>query len=80
MGSNALDKLIFHCQPATFGYQDENYYKAGKMESDTFSTHFCPYQCGIVDVVSQILVPRDATRPQPARQAQADPHALRIRE
>lgn len=60
-----LEQLVLACQPASFGrngeaVQDEAYRKAGKLDRDEFATSFCPYGSGIVDVISQLLVPQTA--------------------
>jgi hypothetical protein len=57
-----IDLLVEACQPATFGRNkedvlDETYRKAGKLDVMQFSTTFCPYELGIVDVVAQMLAP-----------------------
>ena len=36
---------------------DDNYRKAGKLDTDQFLTSFCPYATGIIDVVTQLLLP-----------------------
>jgi hypothetical protein len=36
---------------------DEAYRRAGAMCTDQFMTDFCPYAAGIIDVVTQLLVP-----------------------
>ncbi|KAL8788905.1 MAG: hypothetical protein Q9213_001428 [Squamulea squamosa] len=58
----ALEALVQHCQPATFGLGnrdvlDEGYRKAGKLDETAFSTNFHPHDYGIVDAVRQILMP-----------------------
>lgn len=55
--------LLKACQPASFGRAgeavlDEQYRKAGKLDRSQFATTFCPYEAGIVDVVTQLLVPQ----------------------
>ncbi|KAK5170395.1 uncharacterized protein LTR77_004982 [Saxophila tyrrhenica] len=60
-----LQQLVLACQPAPFGrggeeVLDEGYRKAGKLDADAFTTSFCPYQAGIVDVIAQLLVPQTA--------------------
>ena len=57
-----LDQLIKDMQPATFGkggqdVYDESYRKATKLDPDSFSTTFNPYELGIVDVIAQTLLP-----------------------
>jgi hypothetical protein len=56
-------KLVAGTQPASFGFQgkdviDESYRKASKMDTSAFSTNFCPYELGIIDVVGQALLPK----------------------
>lgn len=63
----ALQALIGHCTPATFGrggtdIYDESYRKAGAMPITEFMTDFCPYESGILDAVAQLLVPSIAKR------------------
>ncbi|KAI4729404.1 hypothetical protein E4T49_02837 [Aureobasidium sp. EXF-10728] len=54
--------LISACEPATFGREgrdvyDEQYRKATKLDITDFCTDFCPYETGIIDIVSQLLMP-----------------------
>ncbi|KAI6865577.1 hypothetical protein KC338_g5016, partial [Hortaea werneckii] len=54
--------LLSACYPATFGRDgrdvyDPSYRRAGAMGPGEFMTDFCPYEAGIVDVVTQVLVP-----------------------
>lgn len=58
-----FDHLLKACQPAFFGrggeaVLDEEYRKAGKLDRSQFATSFCPYESGIVDVVTQLLIPQ----------------------
>jgi hypothetical protein len=58
-----IAKLVTGTQPASFGYQgedviDESYRKASKMDTSAFSTNFCPYEVGIIDVIGQTLLPK----------------------
>jgi len=58
-----FERLLKACQPASFGRAgeavlDEKYRKAGKLDRSQFATNFCPYEAGIVDVVTQLLVPQ----------------------
>ncbi|KAF2117252.1 hypothetical protein BDV96DRAFT_490085 [Lophiotrema nucula] len=58
----AVADLVADTQPATFGLEgkdvyDESYRKATKLDPNSFSTDFCPYELGIVDVVAQALLP-----------------------
>ena len=57
----ALSVLVRDCQPATFGrgqqdILDESYRKAGKLDPTQFSTNFCPYETGIIDAVTTVLL------------------------
>lgn len=57
-----FEHLLKTCQPASFGrggeaVHDEEYRKAGKLDTSQFATSFCPYEAGIIDVVTQLLVP-----------------------
>ncbi|EJP63178.1 oxidoreductase, 2OG-Fe(II) oxygenase family protein [Beauveria bassiana ARSEF 2860] len=59
---DALDSLRDDCKPATFGLNgkdvlDETYRKALKMDTELFCTTFDPYSLGIVDTVTQMLLP-----------------------
>jgi hypothetical protein len=56
-------KLVAGTQPASFGFKgedvvDESYRKASKLDESAFSTNFCPYESGIIDVVGQALLPK----------------------
>ncbi|KAH5641592.1 hypothetical protein HBI51_132510 [Parastagonospora nodorum] len=58
-----IAKLVAGTQPASFGLQgkdviDESYRKASKLDTSAFSTNFCPYATGIIDVVGQTLLPK----------------------
>jgi hypothetical protein len=59
---DSFAKLIADCQPASFGYKgqdilDDTYRKATKMDRSAFSIDFCPYEHGIVDTITQLLLP-----------------------
>ena len=61
----AVEGLLRDCAPATFGVGgeevlDESYRKAVKLDAHQFSTNFNPYDVGIVDAISQILLPGSA--------------------
>jgi hypothetical protein len=61
--TDPVAKLVTGTQPASFGFQgkdviDESYRKASKMDTSAFSTNFCPYELGIIDVVGQALLPK----------------------
>jgi hypothetical protein len=56
-----VEKLVARTQPASFGYEvqdvmDESCCKASKLDASAFSTNFCPYEVGIVDVIGQALL------------------------
>lgn len=58
----AFLNLVSTCEPATFGREgrdvyDEQYRKATKLDTSDFCTDFCPYETGIIDIVSQLLMP-----------------------
>lgn len=58
----ALEDLVGSCVPATFGRNrqdvyDENYRRAGAMDTTRFMTDFCPYEHGIIDIITQLLSP-----------------------
>lgn len=59
---SAIKALIQACQPANFGMRgkdvlDETYRKASKLDATDFCTDFCPYEAGIIDIVTQSLLP-----------------------
>lgn len=59
---SAFQLLIGACTPATFGrggqdVYDEAYRKATKLDPSEFLTDFCPHEAGIMDIVTQILLP-----------------------
>ncbi len=58
-----FQQLLTTCLPASFGrggeeVLDEDYRKAGKLDREAFTTSFCPYAAGIIDVVTQLLLPQ----------------------
>ncbi|KAF3009733.1 hypothetical protein E8E13_009219 [Curvularia kusanoi] len=58
----AMQQLIDDMQPASFGYRgkdviDGSYRNAVKLDSSAFTTNFCPYKVGIIDTLSQSLLP-----------------------
>lgn len=60
----ALRDLIEACTPATFGQGgkdvlDEGYRNAGALGPEKFMSDFCPYETGIIDIVTQLLLPSD---------------------
>lgn len=61
--SEDFKHLLKACDPASFGrggeaILDEKYRKAGKLDCSQFATSFCPYETGIIDVITQLLVPQ----------------------
>lgn len=61
--SKEFEQLLKVSLPATFARAGkevlgENYRKAGKLDRGHFSTDFCPYEVGIVDTLTQILLPQ----------------------
>jgi hypothetical protein len=61
--SQEFQELLKISQPATFARAgeevlDEDYRKAGKLDRGHFATDFCPYTTGIVDTLTQILLPQ----------------------
>ncbi|KAI6896541.1 hypothetical protein KC334_g10841, partial [Hortaea werneckii] len=57
-----LQDLIAACHPATFGrggqdIYDSTYRRAGALGPADFLTDFCPYETGILDIVTQLLLP-----------------------
>ncbi|KAF5011843.1 hypothetical protein FDECE_2075 [Fusarium decemcellulare] len=70
-----LEHLLSEMMPATFGLggedvYDESYRKASKLEPSNFSTNFCPYTVGIIDAVSQLLLPSRESNKQRAVKAE----------
>ncbi|KAI4660751.1 uncharacterized protein J4E79_005319 [Alternaria viburni] len=68
----SLAKLLEGTEPAGFGYKgkdiiDESYRKASKLDTSAFSTNFCPYETGIIDVVAQALLPLSPDQSQGVR-------------
>ncbi|KAM0549411.1 hypothetical protein ACHAPJ_009397 [Fusarium lateritium] len=60
VAQDSFTSLLMDCQPATFGFGkeevlDEDYRKAGKMDTDDFCTNFNPYEHGIIDTINQVL-------------------------
>lgn len=58
----ALHHLINDCTPATFGRNgkdvyDESYRRAGALGAEHFMTDFCPHEAGIIDIITQLLLP-----------------------
>jgi hypothetical protein len=67
-----IAQLVSGTQPASFGFKgqdvvDESYRKASKLDKAAFSTDFCPYESGIIDVIGQALVPKVASSSQGIR-------------
>ncbi|KAK3933915.1 hypothetical protein QBC46DRAFT_325883 [Diplogelasinospora grovesii] len=61
----ALDRLAGDGQPASFGHRgksvlDPTYRSATAMDSSRFDTSLCPYRLGIIDRVTQVLLPNAA--------------------
>ncbi|KAK7425579.1 hypothetical protein QQZ08_007902 [Neonectria magnoliae] len=70
-----LHRLLADMEPASFGLggkdvYDENYRKASKLDPSKFATNFYPYSVGIIDVVSQLLLPNPASGKQRAIKAE----------
>ena len=60
--SAAMKALLKHCTPATFGKDGEevldgSYREAVKLDTDQFSTNFHPSDVGILDNITQVLLP-----------------------
>ncbi|KAM0421386.1 hypothetical protein ACHAPT_010921 [Fusarium lateritium] len=76
-----LDRLLADMNPATFGrggehVYDESYRKASKLDPSSFTTNFCPYTSGIMDVVSQVLLPNPLSEKQ--RSIKAELYKLNV--
>lgn len=57
-----IHEFVAACMPATFGRDgkdvyDETYRRAGALGVEDFMTDFCPYEAGIIDIVTQLLLP-----------------------
>ncbi|KLJ06429.1 hypothetical protein EMPG_09266 [Blastomyces silverae] len=57
---SSFRQLVKECELATFGkgdkdILDEEYRKAGKMDTENFCTNFTPYEYGVVDTIVQAL-------------------------
>ncbi|KAF5238711.1 hypothetical protein FANTH_10209 [Fusarium anthophilum] len=66
VAQDGFNSLLADCQPATFGVGsqevlDEEYRKAGKMNTEDFCTNFNPYEHGIVDTINQVLAQASVT-------------------
>jgi hypothetical protein len=64
--STLFNELLQSCTPATFGRMDkdildESWRKAGKLDRSQFSVDFHPCKYGIIDAISQILLPEIGT-------------------
>ena len=82
-GAQAFNDLLDACVPATFGrggedVYDETYRRASALGAQDFMTDFCPYEAGIIDIVTQILLPPITSdlKPQPPRSEIAEAHNL----
>lgn len=69
---NLIQALVQATEPASFGLKgkdviDESYRKATKLDPSLFSTNFCPYEIGIIDVIGQTLLPRGGNSSQGIR-------------
>ncbi|KAL4909892.1 hypothetical protein BDW74DRAFT_45306 [Aspergillus multicolor] len=67
--TSVLQQLVDDCQPATFGRGQEDvfdpkYRKAGKMDTNNFSTLFHPADYGIIENVENVLLPSVDTEEQ----------------
>ncbi|KAK3706750.1 hypothetical protein LTR37_012595 [Vermiconidia calcicola] len=67
----ALEELVNACTPATFGrggedVYDESYRRAVALSAGDFMTDFCPYESGIIDIVTQLLLPSITGELEPA--------------
>ncbi|OSS50858.1 hypothetical protein B5807_04558 [Epicoccum nigrum] len=67
-----VQRLIKSTQLASFGLKgedviDESYRKASKLDPYAFSTTFCPYEVGIIDILGQTLLPLPQTKSQGIR-------------
>ncbi|KAH9842211.1 P4Hc domain containing protein [Teratosphaeria destructans] len=81
--SEPLKKLLAACTPASFGrgqqeVLDDTYRKASKLDADRFATNFCPYACGIIDIVLQMLLPNVIAPGSEKRSIRAELYKLNI--
>jgi hypothetical protein len=70
-------------EPATFSrggedVHDEIYRKALKLDPSRFSTNFCPYEKGIVDMIARLLLPRYPFTFSEARTVKAELYKLNV--
>lgn len=77
-----LARLVGDCEMATFGRGNEDvldltYRKAGKMDPTRFSSTFNPYELGVMDTISQVLLPT-LRQFQPARAVRAELYKLNV--
>lgn len=54
-------QLAQACESATFGFNqqavlDENYCKAGELDTSRFSLVFDPLRCGLMDAIREVLL------------------------
>jgi hypothetical protein len=68
----AISELLKDCSPATFGHMgrevlDQSYRQAVKLDIDQFCTSFSPHDFGIIDAISQTLLPEITQVPSDAR-------------
>lgn len=77
-----LQRLIHDTEPASFGYKgknvyDESYRKALKMDTTNFATTFNPYELGIIDTITQVLLP-STPDDRPGRAVKAELYKLNV--
>ncbi|KAH8722970.1 hypothetical protein GQ44DRAFT_657499 [Phaeosphaeriaceae sp. PMI808] len=77
-----LQTLLSATEPASFGFQgkdviDESYRKATKLDSTAFSTTFCPYVVGIIDILGRTLLPQSGDS---SRSIKAELYKLNVYE
>ncbi|KAK5138256.1 hypothetical protein LTR08_003317 [Meristemomyces frigidus] len=80
--SPAFQQLLRVCTPASFGrggeeVMYEEYRKASKLGPEDFLTSFCPYEAGIIDIISQLLLP-NATHEKDKRSVRAELYKLNV--
>ena len=79
----AIGQLLGDMEPATFArggedFHDESYRKALTLDPSRFSTNFCPYQKGIVDIIARLLLPRYPFKFCDARTIKAELYKLNV--
>lgn len=78
-----LKDFVQSCEPASFGRDgqdvfDESYRKAGKLDRSEFSSNFDPYSLGIIDSITQVLLPSWIEDKSKVTQVRAELYKLNV--